>query len=159
MKYVEIERKTRVDSPSIVISKNQVSASRLFNITNRFMTIDEAVKYFETSRWRIPKNWDDIRHSYISVYTNTPVGGMKVNFSRWLEVAFLFMISSMKDMSPPYSLDDFEIWFSRLSKKLNIKQQTVQDMWHHLHYMSSDELLFFDRTMILILPIVLKKLN
>lgn len=121
------------------MKKRKVIVLSLFQLMERYATVDSAVRYFESVRWpdgvvcakcggtekltaqkKVGTYWCGSCRGYFTVFTNTPLERNKVDARKWLFAAYL-MLTARKGIS---SL--------QLSKELSVRQDTAWYMLHRL---------------------------
>lgn len=119
--------------------KKSATTLSLFQLTELFPTIDQAIRYFEQVRWqgtpicskcqktdkitpqkKVGTYWCGSCRAYFTVFTNTPLERNKVDARKWLFAAYL-MLTARKGISS-----------MQLSKELSIQQRTAWFMLHRL---------------------------
>ena len=119
--------------------KRKAATLSLFELMQRYSTVDSAVQYFEQVRWQgqpvcakctraekiTPQKkagtyWCGACRAYFTVFTNTPLERNKIDARKWLFAAYL-MLTARKGISS-----------MQLSKELSIKQLSAWYMLHRL---------------------------
>lgn len=119
--------------------KRKVVVLSLFEMMERYPTVESAIQYFEGVRWpdgracakcgcdekltaqkKIGTYWCGHCRSYFTVFTKTPLERNKVDARKWLFAAYL-MMTARKGISSV-----------QLSKELQVKQATAWYMLHRL---------------------------
>ena len=111
----------------------------LFQLTEMFPTVENAIQYFEQVRWqgnplcskcnkvdkitaqkKVGTYWCGMCRAYFTVFTNTPLERNKIDARKWLFAAYL-MLTARKGISS-----------MQLSKELAVQQRTAWYMLHRL---------------------------
>ena len=111
----------------------------LFQLMQRYPTVESAVRYFEGLRWngspvcskcdhaekitpqkKVGTYWCGSCRAYFTVFTNTPLERNKIDARKWLFAAYL-VLTARKGISS-----------YQLSKELGIRQATAWYMMHRL---------------------------